>query len=100
MAKMKHVVLLQFKPEVAPDQIERIFLNLEGLQDKINGVLDFTCGPYSSDEGLNQSYTHGFIMTFVDSAARDAYLPHPDHEIVKQSILPLVDGVCAFDFEM
>ena len=38
-------------------------------------------------------------MTFTDASARDAYLPHPDHETVKQSILPLVDGVCAFDFE-
>jgi hypothetical protein len=99
MAKMKHIVLLKFKADVTSAQIEKVFKDLAGLQDKIEGILDFMGGPYSSGEGLNQGYTHGFIMTFTDAAARDAYLPHPDHEVVKQSILPLVDGVCAFDFE-
>jgi hypothetical protein len=38
-------------------------------------------------------------MTFVDHNARDNYLTHPQHEKVKQAILPWIDGVVAFDFE-
>jgi len=76
--------------------------NLDGLREKIPGLLDFSGGPYSSPEGLNQGFTHGFIMTFADEASRDAYLPHPDHEVVKQQILAHLDGgleaVAAFDW--
>jgi len=42
-------------------------------------------------------------MGFEDAIARDAYLPHPEHEKVKAKILDLLegglDGVVAFDFE-
>jgi hypothetical protein len=37
-------------------------------------------------------------MTFVDAAARNEYLTHPDHEKVKQAFLPDLEGVVAFDF--
>jgi hypothetical protein len=39
-------------------------------------------------------------MTFDSVESRDAYLPHPEHERVKSAILPHVDGVVAFDFEV
>lgn len=99
MAAMKHIVLFKFRPDVSEEKIEGLFRDLKGLKEKIPGISDFTWGPYSGDEGMNQGYGHGFIMTFTDTAARDAYLPHPEHEVVKNSILRLVDGVIAFDFE-
>jgi hypothetical protein len=41
-------------------------------------------------------------MTFTDARARDAYLPHPEHEQVKKLVLAILDGgldgVVAFDF--
>jgi hypothetical protein len=104
MPQIKHAVLLKFKSTTTPEKIDEIFAGLKGLQDKIAGLLDFSGGPYSSGEGLNKGYTHGFIMTFADAGARDAYLPHPDHEVVKQLILPEldggIDGVVAFDWEV
>jgi Stress responsive A/B Barrel Domain len=46
--------------------------------------------------------TQAFCMTFTDVEARDAYLPHPEHEKVKDSVLAIVEGgfegVIAFDF--
>ena len=38
MAKMKHVVLLQFKPGVSGTQIDTVFGDLAGLQEKIEGI--------------------------------------------------------------
>jgi hypothetical protein len=80
-----------------------VFAELAGLKETIPGLLSFAGGPYASPEGLNRGFTHGFAMTFRDAKARDGYLPHPDHERVKESILPLLegglDGVLAFDFE-
>ncbi len=99
MPQIKHIVLLKFRKGTPAAQVKTIFQDLESLKDVIPGILDFAGGPYSSHEGLSQGYTHGFVMTFDSAASRDTYLPHPKHEKVKNTILPLVDGVVAFDFE-
>ena len=99
MTAIKHIVLFKFKATTTETQIEDAFQNLAGLKDLIAGLAEFIGGPYSSPEGLNQGYTHGFLMTFDSREARDAYLPHPEHERVKSQIAPLVESVVAFDFE-
>jgi len=99
MAQIKHIVILKFKAEAGQETIDNLFQRLADLKETIPGILDFSGGPYSSDEGLNGGYTHGFVMTFIDAKARDAYLPHPNHEEVKNAILPVIDGVIAFDYE-
>lgn len=96
---IQHMVLVKFKDDVEPPQIDELFQQLAGLQQKIPGMTHFSGGPYASHEGLNQGYTHGFLMTFESAEARDNYLPHPEHERVKAAILPCVDAVVAFDFE-
>ena len=98
MKKMYHVVLLKF-PAGKTHRAAEVFAALDGLRQRMPGYLSFTGGPYSSPEGLNQGYTHGCVMTFTDAAARDHYLNHPDHEKIKQTFLPDLEGVVAFDFE-
>ena len=99
---MHHLVVLKIKKNTRPAQVTRMFAELDGLKKKIPGLLSFAGGPYSSPEGLNQGFTHGFAMTFKDGPARDGYLTHPEHVKVKELILPLLegglDGVIAFDF--
>ncbi len=97
---IKHIVLLKMKPQTPEATIAEISDALAGLESKISGILDYQWGPYSSDEGMNQGYTHGFIMTFDSAASRDTYLPHPEHEKVKALVLQHVDGALAFDFEV
>jgi hypothetical protein len=98
-----HMVLLKIRKNVPRSQVDQVFAALAGLKKKIPGLLSFAGGPYSSPEGLGRGYTHGFCMTFTDSKARDAYLPHPEHEKVKELVLGVLDGgldgVLAFDFE-
>lgn len=79
MARVKHIALIKFQDGTSPEQIDQVFNHLLDLSETIPGVEDFVGGPNNSPEGLNKGYTHGFIMTFADAAARDAYLPHPDH---------------------
>jgi hypothetical protein len=100
MPQVKHVVIFKFKPNTPEDHIRSAFMALRGLQKSIPGIKEFIGGPYKSPEGMNQGYTHGFIMTFESPKARDVYLPHPEHEKVKSSILPMLDSVIAFDFEV
>jgi len=54
-------------------------------------------GPNISPEGLGDGFTHAFLMTFADAAARDAYLPHPLHEAFKDKHLPHVAKVFVLD---
>ena len=51
-----------------------------------------------SDEGLNDGFTHGFVMTFDSPKSRDEYLPHPEHERVKLVVVPNLERVMVFDF--
>jgi hypothetical protein len=97
-----HLVLLKIRADATTDEVEGVFAALAGLKDKIPGLLSFSGGAYDSPEGLNRGFTHGFSMTFSDVAARDRYLPHPEHEKVKLLVLGLLDGglegVVAFDY--
>jgi hypothetical protein len=103
MPQIKHVVIMKFKPSTPPEKVREIFAALAGLRGRIPGLLDFSGGPYASPEGLNNGFTHGFIMTFADAASRDGYIPHSEHEKVKQLIFPELDGglngIVAFDWE-
>ena len=100
MAKVKHIALLKFKEGTSQEQIDKVFEDLMDLSETIPGVEDYVSGPNNSPENLTQGYTHGFVMTFENAGARDAYLPHPDHERFQKAALPLVDSVVVFDFEV
>ena len=99
MPAVQHMVLLKFKPGVSSATIDSLFAQLAELKSLIPGIRRFVGGPYSSREGLNKGFTHGFLMEFESAAARDVYLPHPEHERVKAAIIPCIDDVIAFDFE-
>ena len=100
MAKVKHIGLIKFKEGTSEEQITNLFDNILDLTDNIEGIEDYVSGPNSNNEGLNQGLTHGFIMTFTNAAARDAYLPHPEHQRVSDLIKPLAESIVVFDFEI
>lgn len=100
MTKVKHIALLKFKGGTPEDQIEKVFEEILNLTETLPGVEDYVSGSNSSPEGLNQGYTHGFVMKFESAEARDAYLVHPDHERVKAWVMPLLDSVLVFDIDL
>ena len=100
MAEVKHFGVFQFKEEVTPEQIETCFAEMQAMVGKIPGLLDMIHGPYDSGEGLNDGFTHGFIMTFESPVARDTYLPHPVHERAKDIVVPCLERVIVFDFNV
>ena len=73
---------------------------MQDMVGKIPGLLSMEHGPYKSDEGLNEEFTHGFIMTLDSPESRDAYLPHPIHEEVKEVVVPCLERVVVFDFDV
>lgn len=97
---VQHIVLFRFKQGTLETKIRELFEELAALKEKIPGILYFAWGPNTSPEGLNKGFSHGFLMTFESPEARDAYLPHPEHERVKDMIFEHLEDVLVFDFEV
>jgi hypothetical protein len=70
------------------------------LKDKIPGIVAFEHGVNHSPEGLNQNFTHVYLLTFEDEAARNAYLPHPEHEAFGKLLMGsgIFDGAFVVDY--
>jgi len=97
---VRHFGVFKFHADVDSETIEECFKRMKEMVGKVPGLLDMESGAYQSDEGLDKGYTHGFIMTFDSFESRDAYLPHPVHEEVKDFVVPKLADVIVFDFEV
>ena len=95
---VRHVVLFAYKSGTTPEQIKDIEKRFLDLKNKIGGILELEGGPDISTEKKAQGFTHCFIVTFKDVAARDAYLPHPAHQEFGKSLGPCLDKVLVIDF--
>jgi hypothetical protein len=89
---IRHIVLVRFAASLAQSEIDKVFASLQGLKDRIPGILAFSGGANNSPEPLTRGYTHAFTVDFVDTAARDAYLPHPAHVEVAGALVAATDG--------
>jgi quinol monooxygenase YgiN len=98
MPQVHHVVLVKFKPG-QDQQAPPLFAALAALQRQMPGMVSYRYGANVSPEGLNHGFTHGFVMIFTDTAARDRYLTDPEHEKVKMRLLPWLENIVVFDFE-
>lgn len=97
---VRHFGVFKFKPGISGEQIDQCFRTMKDMVGKIEGLLDMEYGEYNSTEGLNEDFTHGFVMTFDTLASRDAYLPHPVHETVKEFVVPKLERVIVFDINV
>jgi hypothetical protein len=77
---VRHVVVFKYRPQATEAQISEVTAAFRALKDKIPGVIAFEHGVNNSPEGKNLGFTHVYTLAFQDAAARDAYLPHPEHK--------------------
>ena len=94
-----HIVLLEPKPVLTGSDVAAMRTAITALQQKIPGIAAIHWGPNISPEGLGRGYEHGFVVRFVDAAARDAYLPHPEHLAVIPELTTRADNILVFDIE-
>ena len=98
---IQHIVLLKLKPDATAEQKAALLDGLIALKDKISGIESISGGDDNSPAGIQHGFNWGFVMTFADADARDAYLPPPDHKVLGQQLLrPIVDDVLVFDYEI
>lgn len=77
---VKHIVVFKYKATATPEQINQVNEAFGALKEKIPGIISFEHGVNNSPEKLNKGFTHVYLLTFENVAARDAYLPHPEHK--------------------
>lgn len=95
---LRHVVLFNWKAETPPDKIEEIEEAFCSLPSKIPEIEDFEWGHVVGGRGLEQGFTHCFVVTVADQAALEAYLPHPDHAEFLALNRPHVEQLLTIDY--
>ena len=97
---IEHVVLLKLKEGVTEEQTRKMLDGLVKLKEVVPGMMEVSGGYNNSPEDKDGGFTYGFIVRFRDAAARDGYVPHPEHQkLAKTLVRPLVDDVLVFDYE-
>jgi hypothetical protein len=98
--QVRHVVVFKYKPGTTPEQIKQVTDAFRDLGKKIPGITGFETGVNNSPEKKNLDFTHVYMLTFEDAAARDAYLPHPEHAKFGQLLgkLGIVEDVFVVDY--
>lgn len=94
-----HIVLVRWKPDADAVAKAGFAAGIASLAAKVPGIVRYAGGVQSSPEGKGHDFDWGFVMTFTDAAARDAYLPHPEHQrLVSELLAPIVQDALVFDF--
>ncbi|WP_395832401.1 Dabb family protein [Elstera sp.] len=89
------------RPKQPPRRSKPAPQALAGLKAVIPGILAYSSGDQNSPEAPGQGIDSGFVMTFTDAAARDAYLPHPAHQrVIREYITPILRQVQVFDYAL
>ncbi len=95
---LRHLVLLRFHQDASASAIAAVERDFVALRGQIDDIRSIEWGTNVSPEGLAKGYTHAFMLTFGDAAARDAYLPHPAHQAFVAAMKPLIADVLVIDY--
>jgi hypothetical protein len=97
-AKLQHVVLIQYKDNVNPENFKAIAEGAQTLKN-IEGVHNLRYSENVSPEGLNKGYTHSLTLYFEKEADRnEVYLPHPIHQDFVKLFVPFTVDVLVYDY--
>ncbi|MBJ7555809.1 Dabb family protein [Marinomonas spartinae] len=97
---IRHVLFIKFKEEATAEDISTCFGNFEAIQHQVKGIESVEWGENSSSEDRNKGYSHCVLMTFVDQASLDNYLPHPEHMALKAQLGPIMEDIIVFDYAL
>ena len=96
---IQHMVMFKWKPNASVELQSEARSALDNLAQIAKGLVNYSAGTQSSPEGLGKGFEFGFVMTFKDAAARDAYLIHPEHKKLVAMLQPLLEDVMVLDYQ-
>jgi len=95
---LRHVVIFKFKETCSAAEVQKVVDGFRGLKAKIPQIASFEFGTNNSPEGLNDGFTHCFLVTFKDEKDRDVYLPHPAHKAFVDVLKPHLEKAMVIDY--
>ena len=95
---IRHLLFVKFKKGVLRSDIVRARSEFSEIQNKIDGISGFEWGENTSPEGYSDEFTHCIQIIFANEEARNRYLPHPDHEKLKSTLLPILEKIIVIDY--
>lgn len=95
---LRHAVFFSFKEESSEADVQSVTDAFAALPGKIPEIIDFEWGTNDSPEGLDDGFTHCFMLTFADDAGRSTYLPHDDHKAFGDVLRPHMKDVFVIDY--
>jgi hypothetical protein len=96
--KLRHVVMFDFKDGTTAESLKAIETKFSSLPGDIPEIAAYEWGTNNSPEGLDDGYSHCFLVTFENEAGRTVYIPHPSHKEFGTVVRPNVEKVLVFDF--
>lgn len=100
---IQHIVLLHLRPDHDPQDLAAVMQGLSGLVGDIERFTAFTHGPNRDLEQKSARYPYGFVCTFTDTAALQAYAIDPRHQALGARLVALchggADGIFVADIE-
>jgi hypothetical protein len=97
---VRHILLLQQRPDASADEIDACRAALAGLVGPIPGLLDFRWGVNFAPVERRGGFSHGFTMDFTDRASLEAYGPHPTHQLAAAKVRATFERIVVFDFAL
>ncbi|MEN1786247.1 MAG: Dabb family protein [Bacteroidota bacterium] len=97
-ALLRHLVLFKFKAETTSEAVITLEQAFADLPSKIPEIVAFEWGLNNSPEGLNEGFTHCFLVSFSNEADRDNYLPHPEHKKFVELAGPYIEKALVVDY--
>tara|TARA_R110002049_G_scaffold72490_7_gene187466 strand:- start:4357 stop:5097 length:741 start_codon:yes stop_codon:yes gene_type:complete len=95
---LRHAVFFAFSDDSSEEEIQGVVDAFAELPSKIDSIIDFQHGTNNSPEGLDDGFTHCFLLTFRDEAGRSKYLPHPAHKAFGNVLRPHKKDVFVIDY--
>ena len=95
---LRHAVFFKFKASSSGEDIQGVVDAFRDLPAKIDTITDLAWGTNNSPEGLDDGFTHCFLLSFRDDDGRAAYLPHADHKAFGNVLRPHMDDVFVIDY--
>jgi len=97
---IRHILLLQPRPETTPQAIDACREGITSLVGRIPGLVDCHWGENFGPPERREGFTHGFSMDFTDRESLDAYGSHPAHQAPKALIRAAFERILVFDFAL
>lgn len=95
---VRHFVAFKYKDGTTPAEIATIDAAFLALKQQIPLIVSIERGTNNSPENRNHGFTDGFLLTFLTTADRDAYLTHPAHLAFVKSASPKFEDAFVFDY--